>query len=1271
MKKSTKILIAVAVVGVTAATGLGISACQRATIKKADTHVYQWKNEWINIYDTLYSQRRKIKIDPKYINIDDLRIVTKRTGPKWNNPSHSEKIEALKNNLWQINDKLYSKFRNYIDKLGIKDYEFDGYNGVESYEINYLPFYSSYDVNTKDICSTIKYGRDKGRKHCWKQKTGYTYFVKSIHFEYPRYVSIKLKSTAQPKAFDYFQNYLSTFISRNQDLKIEGDYLHDKIDNFKINKPEFELFRTNEEAFLEWAKKLDDKRYYYDGEMWQLKYEIAEDRKHISIFMVNSALNAKNYLIKNQKIVFTKSNKYDKLNIISKLQITEKGQYLTFDNLDDDNPTGIKEDKEIRIENDKPIGLTGSNYYLGTYILHTPSKFSFKAPNDNYVVKINGKIVDVINNKFDIALLDKRSNPDDKTREHFDNADKSKPKDEQNSYQKNEYTIAIEEYDNINLDTSPKTVYTKKYIIETKPGALDFKWYAWDPENNPNQRELIEEYLIDENGKVKENEQGLPIKNPKFDPLVDKQTGTKKEVVWINTEGIKHIANSEVGKSSFEIKYAQKTGLPYFAYTLFNSRGKLIRDKGFIAEAIVLSKAALKQLIGITKEYYMVPIDKHLWEDTTKTKYWANPEKLDNKVSSNSYISTEGLYLFYSRSSKHEVNNFKLVLIKNDDNVLNKTFSQINKIDNINNLWATSTGKFFAAFLEKTENIKKDQLKYLKYEKVKEYWGNYVTYLNKNSGSEIDILPRFDFSSENNKFDSKQEFLEYIKENNINIVDKYGDFKYKELVNIESMNFLDENTLELSFSLKTADDRYKLLAHKQTYAISFKNFKLKEIIDIKWDLNFIHSKSKSLSKNRFIKWVKKNNLDLILNSNNHKQKLEFDYYLIDNQLTLKFNLKKEFINDYKLNGNNITLDLQFLDADLFDDFESNIINLSGENRPDKIKNIVLMQIFSQIKGYLINLGIDIAENDLKFEKDFELKLEKMTKVHLNYDQALSNKINVEVVVKNHPIEFEIINFSNSKISKPINLEDLSIDLIDINLDTSWETEAEYGLLRQKIANKLKEILQNELKKFNDELILGTNVIFHEPNFETIINNLFFKDIISEFEIFSNHPLISNKLLIKVTNSHPKAQTFDLNLLVINDLKIELKSFEKIKSEIIKWIDFQIKSNNLIINLFLNEDYEIENINDKEFLKNLVKAKGLNTLDLKIKSKGSKTTESTSFKVINNFDGELTSQDKKNWVTPKPLSPLAIALIATGSTIGLISIVLLSLLIYRRKTAKTK
>lgn len=63
---------------------------------------------------------------------------------------------------------------------------------------------------------------------------------------------------------------------------------------------------------------------------------------------------------------------------------------------------------------------------------------------------------------------------------------------------------------------------------------MDFKWYAWDPENNEHQQLLIEKYVKNERGEYKKDKEGNYINNPLYDPSIDPHTGTKKQLVWFD-----------------------------------------------------------------------------------------------------------------------------------------------------------------------------------------------------------------------------------------------------------------------------------------------------------------------------------------------------------------------------------------------------------------------------------------------------------------------------------------------------------------------------------------------------------------------------------------------------------------------------------------------------------------------------------------------------------------------------------------------------------------
>ena len=621
MKKWTKILLGTLAVLSFAGLGLGIKACQdKRKANSSDSRISKDKissiNEWTENLPNVNTKYLDIDLSSNFFNFRNIKwFLYKEKVSRVAPPFDKDKTEwyakdDIKNN---IKDFFRSQIENYLTyKIGLEKKYWNLENQIDSI---FEKLWDRYLSNASNWSGNhISESESLGGGSSWHgggSRRLIKYFLTSLTFNKSISFTLKTRIRSEYKAFEHFKKELERLINGKGNVNLTTDYnATNTFDNYHRKEPEYELFKTNKHYFLEWAKKLDELSYTFDNETWRIKYKINDDLKTINIYMVNETFGIKTLLIKNQGFNFIKSNKLDKLDTISKFILSEVGQYLNFNKINSDNPTGMSDDEPRRIQNDKPIGLNGNNYYLGTYKLHTLAKFSFTAPNDNYVVKVNGKKVDVINNKFDIPLTDNRNDASDDERIHNDGVDKSKPKDENNSHKKNEYTITIEEYDNINTDTTPKITYTKKYIIETKTGSLDFKWYAWDPKNNKNQQELIEEYLKDEKGDIKRDDNGNPIKNPKYDPLIDKNTGTKKELVWFDTS--KYSLSDDIeNMNSIEKLYAQKTGLPPYAYTLLNSIGTKIRDKGFIAEASVVSKGALRQLFGEIKDYYMLRLDNN------------------------------------------------------------------------------------------------------------------------------------------------------------------------------------------------------------------------------------------------------------------------------------------------------------------------------------------------------------------------------------------------------------------------------------------------------------------------------------------------------------------------------------------------------------------------------------------------------------------------------------------------------------------------------------
>ena len=1283
MKKWTKILLGSIAILSFAGLGLGIKACQdKRKSNSSNSGISKDKissiNEWTENVPNVNTKKTNITLSQKFFDFQNLDWFYGREYHLHQMPdiTQDEVDNLLQERKQDLIEKIKQRLTHFLENnLQIESTYWNWSNQLDSIVENlWEKYFYGNSVAWENLWKLIKTRETqthgpRGRTWTWyKRKFTRLYYNNPIEF------SLTMKIRSEYKAFDYFKNKLSEKIIKGKgNVNLTTDYNRDTIDDYRRKEPEYELFKTNKEYFLEWTKKeLDELSYTFDNETWRIKYEINDDNKTINIYMVNDKFGIKTLLIKNQGFNFIKSNKLDKLNTISKFILSEVGQYLNFNKINSDNPTGMDYDEPKRINNDKSIGLNGNNYYLGTYKLHTLAKFSFTAPNDNYVVKVNGKKVDVINNKFDIPLTDNRNDASDDERIHNDDADKSKPKTNENSHKKNEYTITIEEYDNINTDSTPKVTYIKKYIIETKTGGLDFKWYAWDPKNNKNQQELIEEYLKDEKGNIKRDDNGNPIRNPKYDPLIDKNTGTKKELVWFDTS--KYSLSDDIrDMNSIERIYAQKTGLPPYAYTLLNSIGTKIRDKGFIAEASVVSKGALRQLFGEIKDYYMLRLDDNSAFNFNK---WTNPTKLENKVSENSYISNEGLYLFYTRSSDGSISNFKLLRIKNDDNMIGKTFSEINDISSIKNLWKTTTGEFFARYLEKKHNIYKEQLNLLKYEQIQEYWKQYITYLAKGNLEDVNINPNFDFSSENNKFNNQFEFLEYLKNNNIDLIKKYANFAYKDLVEISKYEFISETEFKLTYKLKTSDIRYKLLSSSQIYRIDFLNQKNKNRMHIDWRFDFLRKQIQNNSKSKFLKWLNKSYFDLISNSDIDKEKLTFDWYILNDKIHLTFKLKDKYTNDWYLTASSIFASTNFRPSSLFDDFEPNQINLKGEIRDEQIKNLIINKIKNQILNYLKTKNMTLNESLLSIPEINESMLNLLRNVYLNNDNALKNVVKFKVLYKdgknNEELTFEVINFANSYVSKPIDLSKINLDLYDINFDVSYNTKEEYEKKRLEIAKLLKDYIQKELTKIDSELILGKNVIYNEEQFGTVITNLFYKNIVSRLQLYSNHPMISGQTHIDLKNSHNTTTKFNFNELLINELNIKSNNYNDIKSKIISWVENEIKNKNLIFNLTYGKDYFIENIDNPKFLKPLIAKNGKNSLTLKIKPNSENFDGEARFTVNNDYDGKLSTEDKNSWKAKRKLSPVAIGLITTLSIFSLIgTLIPLIIFIYRKRTTKTK
>lgn len=564
----------------------------------------------------------------------------------------------------------------------------------------------------------------------------------------------------------------------------------------------------------------------------------------IDIYLKNENGSFKELVAHNVKVNITPSAVYNSRIATRNLEqrlIIKLGKWVDFQN----GTTKLVDDKLVRYPSDKEEVKTGNERYGGKWIAHTPLKVNFTATSDETeVITINGKKIDVINYRFEENLTDKRKDANDNERvfnANIEDQNDKTAKNDSNSHAKNEYKIEITKY----KDKAHKTVeykYTKIIVIDSRSSQMDYKWFAWDPEKNKHQKELIEEFLTDEKGEAKKDKDGKPIPNPKYDPLIDKKTGTKKQLVWFdfkngNTQpNLGLFAHNNINEypekdgwyytnsdfsndvdNSKDKNYYKLTKAPYKTKTLFaphSNENDL--DPGVIAEAVVLDgKGALKQLIGKNENATLFKLtSRGLY------KYPKNAKKrfleLANETGSDNYFSEEGIWLFTS-NAKDSISNYKFVLINKDSSPYSQFLDNLPNFDSLKPLWETKQGKRFFEYLEATKKLKYEQIKLLNYEDVMEYYKQYINDLwnGFEVNSPIAITPKFKkIPKQKNISDiaTVDNFKQYLDE-----------FENSDKVELSKVEVGGDNYLKVFFKFKTTNTRYRLSQDEYAVPVEIDN----------------------------------------------------------------------------------------------------------------------------------------------------------------------------------------------------------------------------------------------------------------------------------------------------------------------------------------------------------------------------------------------------------------------------------------------------------------
>ncbi|WP_427909733.1 Mbov_0399 family ICE element protein [Mycoplasmopsis bovis] len=784
-------------------------------------------------YEDIYDFR-----DERQVNgAINTKVVTKVKGFKITREFNS--LDQLINSIWWEKDDKYGFQRDFIETFNYyKNKERNSSSAaiskitmsleaknLNARKVDYLTNnFNPDDDDEEESNDDIKYTNEN--QEAWDRVTNYKITVELSRPRNIEHIFTKYKTD--------FNNIKSRLEAYNFNFESDtGGQLG--TDEYKENGD-----KTN-------IQKLDEKlqefnRQNTNNSKLRAEFEVTSPST-IDIYLKNENGSFKELVAHNVKVNITPSATYNGRIATKDLEqrlIIKLGKWVDFQN----GTTKLVDDKLVKYPSDKSEIKTGPDRYGGKWIAHTPLKVNFTATSDETeVITINGKKIDVINYRFEEDLTDNRKDANDKDRVF--NADIKEQndktaKDESNSHAKNEYKIEITKY----KDKAHKKVeykYTKIIVIDSRSSQMDYKWFAWDPEKNKHQKELIEEFLTDEKGEVKKDKDGKPIPNPKYDPLIDKKTGTKKQLVWFdfkngNTQPDSGLfAHDDINKypekdgwyytnsdfaediSGSDKNYYKITKAPYKTKTLFaphSNENDL--DPGVIAEAVVLDgKGALKQLIGKNENATLFKLtSRGLYKIPKNAK--KRFLELANETGSDNYFSEEGIWLFTS-NAKDLISNYKFVLINKDSSPYSQFLDNLPNFDSLKPLWETKQGKRFFEYLEATKKLKYEQIKLLNYEDVMEYYKQYINDLwnGFEVNSPIAITPKF-------KKIPKQKNI-----SDIATVDKFkqylDEFENSDKVELSKVEVGGDNYLKVFFKFKTTNTRYRLSQDEYAVPVEIDN----------------------------------------------------------------------------------------------------------------------------------------------------------------------------------------------------------------------------------------------------------------------------------------------------------------------------------------------------------------------------------------------------------------------------------------------------------------
>ncbi|VEU59220.1 Mbov_0399 family ICE element protein [Mesomycoplasma neurolyticum] len=1079
---------------------------------------------------------------------------------------------------WRKNE--INKFKQEQHKLKefyLKNLEIQFNFYIKTNNKNYYDFYP-FELDTKITKIRAKLSFDYHIKYDEFQPKKYN-LLKNIK----KFQDIFLEKIIKNNEISIYSDLGSDFnlapmdINNSYGYKNNVTYLDEKLNNFLIENKKIINDDFNLKYKIQNIDKIDKLDFYIEY------YDIITNSNQW-IKINDSPITIK----------YIKTEKFKNLDIYKRLLIIP-GFFLDQKKLDS---LDLQKDIPIRMENDRDIGYD----YGGTWIYNAPVKIAFQSTfKEDEILLINNKKIDVLNQNFfiDIGFNDENN-------------------------LKNEYKIELVKFKK-NLKTNEnKEIFRWTKIIKILKDELNLniKWFAWDPENNREQRKLIEPFVIIKNEELLDKN-GEKIPNPDFDPNIDKNNGTKSEIVWIN-----FLKDNDLLPNNTRFLQDPIDENENLNYIAFNKK------IGFIAEAYVIKKGINLSINNKYESFKIFKIAKNneqfeLISDET-LELTKKGKEANFIFNDNEYFSHEGLWLFSYRT-KNSLNKYKLVYITKEDN--KKNFNNFFPNNDIINLWESIPGKHLSNYLNEKFKINETFLKQLTYDEIINYWKMYVSntttsipnnYINFNI-----ISPKIDLQKSNN-FTSKINFDDF----NPNEEEKnefLSDFKWKEKIKFKiEINEHFSNVLKFTFDLKdnVFNSQYKINKPVHLINVIWKKDRLqkyeninknekKEIIPKFNDEKIIDIISKSKNKQQFLNLINEKIFSFL-----NFEKTTYKTIFLENNIIFNFSVIPDFYNSFYIKPESQILILEipyYLNNELnkkiniFENFQFNVLDLKGLIDKNKIKNQIQKFLKENIqKEFVYNEDYEIENFDEKVEEISNLTKKPNSWIILK----LKTKNNSPKNINGSKI-LKIFNTYKSKISIDKIIDLSLIKIPDLVIDSEETTESITLLIE-------KHILSN-LKSFNLNLQNEISVIDYFNKIKVLFSN---KNKWIVFEIIGNFQNFINKITFKIMyKNNGENALFDLSNLNL-EINLECENFNCAYKEILKQITKYLDG----FSLKKDYDYVVEKIDDQNYLKLIIDRVGENVLKLKINSINNKKTLNHFYVIVKNI---IKNQDietiKKNWL----------------------------------------